>query len=293
MNFHKIPRVSATAAAYPSPFARLQTIHMPLLELDQVVYKGLSPATHEKSGALHMQRTKIELEQELARIQEEYKRRAVCQALTERYSLFNEATLLQAQDLERNLLTLLKKHGFTHLADKKILDVGCGSGSHLQRFTIYGAKPANLSGIDLMTDRIEQAQHLNPTIDWRVGSAHQLPYPDASFDLVVLFVVFSSILNKSLRQDIADEIWRVRKLGGLIFCYDFAFSNPRNPAVEGISRQQIQQLFKRPGAQFDFRRVILAPPISRLITPRAHWLASTLEHLKIFNTHLVSIISLD
>src|SRR5712691_5392774 len=160
------------------------------------------------SGVIHMQQTKIDLEQELVRIQEEYKRRAASQVLSERYSLFNEATLLQSHSLERSLLAMLKKHRFTNLAYKKILDIGCGSGLQLQRFLAYGAKAGNLSGIDLMADRIEQARCQNPAIDWQVGSAHQLPYPDANFDLVTLFVVFSSILNKPLRQNIADEIWR-------------------------------------------------------------------------------------
>ncbi len=240
-----------------------------------------------------MQQTNIGIEEELVRIQEEYKRRATSQALKELYSLFNEATLLQSHGLERNVLALLKRHQFTDLSDKRILDIGCGSGIQLQRFIASGARPENLSGIDLMTERIEQARHLNPAINWQVGSAHQLPYPDAQFDLVTLFVVFSSILNKALRQSIADEIWRVRKAGGLILCYDFAYSNPRNPAVEGISRQQIQQLFKRPGTHFDFRRVTLAPPISRLLAPRSRWLADTLEQLKFLNTHLVCTISLD
>src|SRR5712692_2841066 len=150
----------------------------------------------EKWRKIHVQQTKIDLEQELVRIQDEYKRRATSQELIDRYSLFNEATLLQSHSLERNLLALLKQHRFTRLADKKILDVGCGIGMQLQRFLAYGAKPNNLSGIDLMADRIEQARYLHPSIDWQVGSAHRLPYADASFDLITLSVVFSSILSQ-------------------------------------------------------------------------------------------------
>ena len=237
--------------------------------------------------------TQTDVEQEIERIREEYQRRAISPELSGRYSLFNEATLLQSHSLERHLLALLKQHAFTDLSNKKILDIGCGMGMQLQRFKAYGAKPANLSGIDLMSERIEAARGLNPATDWRVGSAHQLPYPDASFDLVTLFVVFSSILNPDLRKTIADEVWRVRKPGGLILCYDFAYSNPRNLAVKGISRQHILQLFNRQGASYTFRRATLAPPISRVIAPRAYWLANTLEQLQFLNTHLLSIISLD
>jgi ubiquinone/menaquinone biosynthesis C-methylase UbiE len=240
-----------------------------------------------------MKRVTTTIEQEIARIQEEYTYRANCEAFAARYSLFNEATLLQLHSIERNLLALLKRHKFTELADKKILDIGCGTGMHLQRFLAYGAQPGNLAGIDLMPERIALAKQMNPAIDWRQGSAHELPYPDASFDLITLFVVFSSILNEPLRQRIADEIWRVRKPGGLILCYDFTYSNPRNPAVVGISRQHIRYLFQHPGAQFDFRRITLAPPLARFIAPRAYGLVSFLEQIKLLNTHIICSIKLD
>jgi ubiquinone/menaquinone biosynthesis C-methylase UbiE len=238
------------------------------------------------------QRT-TELNSELSRLDAEYGRRDSSNVLAGRYSHFNESALLGSQSLERILLTLLKRHGFSNLAEKKILDVGCGRGGQLRRFLEYGALPTNLFGIDLIAHRIEEAQRLGPAINWQVGSAHQLPYPDATFDLVMSFVVFSSILNESLRKGIADEMWRVRKPGGHILFYDFAYSNPRNPAVRGISRKQIQQLFYRPRTRFDFRRVTLAPPIARIVAPHSYWLAYSLEQLKILNTHVMSVVSLD
>jgi ubiquinone/menaquinone biosynthesis C-methylase UbiE len=202
-----------------------------------------------------------ELDLELARLEAEYKLRASNNLYAERYSYFNDATLFHIHSLERTLLMLLKQHKFAPLSEKKILDVGCGSGSHLRRFLDYGALPSNLSGIDLMAPRIEQAKRLHPGIDWRIGSAHCLPYADATFDLVMSFVVFSSILDDSLRQRIVDEMWRVRKPGGLLLLYDFMYSNPRNAAVLGVSRQKAMQLFHKPGVRFDFRRIILAPPV--------------------------------
>ena len=234
-----------------------------------------------------------EPEQELARLKAEYERRASDNLYAGRYSYFNEAALLHVSSLERNLLALLKKHQCTLLSEKKILDVGCGSGGHLRRFLDYGALPANLSGIDLMIPRIEQARSLHPGINWSVGSAHKLPYADATFDLVMSFVVFSSILDESLRQRIVDEMWRVHKPGGLILVYDFMYSNPRNAAVVGVSQRKVKQLFQRPGVRFDFRRITLAPPVSRIVAPRAYWLATTLELCRILNTHILGAIYLD
>jgi ubiquinone/menaquinone biosynthesis C-methylase UbiE len=240
-----------------------------------------------------MQQPTTELYLELSRLDAEYRRRDSGGVSADRYGPFDESALQHFHSLERHLLALLKRHNFANLAEKRILEVGCGSGTLLRRFLEYGALPANLSGIDLMAHRIELARSLHPTIDWQVGSAHQLSYPDSSFDLVMSFVLFSSILSEPFRQKIADEMWRVRKPGGLLLFYDFAYSNPRNPAVQGITRRQIQQFFYRPGARFDFRRITLAPPISRLAAPRLYWLAYTLEQLKLFNTHTINIISLD
>jgi ubiquinone/menaquinone biosynthesis C-methylase UbiE len=230
---------------------------------------------------------------ELARLEVEYTQRASNKRYTERYSYFNEAALLHIHDLERALLALLKKHRSTSLLDAKILDVGCGSGGYLRSFLNYGALPANLAGIDLMDTRIAQAKLLHPGIDWRVGSAHELPYTNAKFDLVMSFVVFSSILDKALRQQIVDEMWRVLKPGGLLLLYDFMYSNPHNAAVRGINLRSIKQLFARPGVRFDFRRITLAPPLARSIVPHAYWLAYILQQLKLFNTHMLVLMKID
>jgi ubiquinone/menaquinone biosynthesis C-methylase UbiE len=231
-----------------------------------------------------------EFDMELARIETEYQRRTSDEKYSGLYSSFNEGALLLAQSVERNLLAMLKRHSFSNLAGQKILDVGCGSGQWLQRFINYGACPENLYGIDLFAQHIERAQCLYPTINWNVGSAHELPYPDTTFDLVTSFVMFSSILDTRLRRKIADEMWRVRKPSGLILFYDFTYSNPWNPAVRGITRQEIRQCFRRPETLFDFKRITLAPPIARRVAPHAYWLAFTLEQLGIFNTHIICMI---
>lgn len=194
------------------------------------------------------------------------------------------------QSLERNLLALLKQEGMTALADKKILDVGCGTGTYLRRFIDYGARPDNLSGIDLLPERVELARMLNPAIHWHLGSAHELPYETASFDVVTSFLMFTSILDRVLRERIAREMWRVLKPSGLILCHDFAYNNPRNPAVRGFSIPVMRGVFSRPGARFRIRRIVLAPPIARRLAPRSRWLADSLERVGIFNTHFIAAI---
>lgn len=144
-------------------------------------------------------------QRELARITEEYHRRAAgARVAPGAYSLFNDAALLHVHGIERALLALLRRHGFTDLAERAVLDIGCGSGSQLRRLLDYGAVPEHLTGIDLLPERIERARHLNPAIHWVCGSAHELPFADAHFDLVTTYTMFSSILDEPhRRRDVA------------------------------------------------------------------------------------------
>ncbi|HST88742.1 MAG TPA: class I SAM-dependent methyltransferase [Ktedonobacterales bacterium] len=231
-------------------------------------------------------------QRELARITEEYHRRAAGQRVPPgAYSLFNDAALLHVHGIERALLDLLRRHHLTDLVETTVLDIGCGSGSQLRRLLDYGAMPEHLTGIDLLPERIERARHLNPAMQWVRGSAHELPFADAHFDLVTTYTMFSSILDEPLRRRIAAEMWRVLKPGGMVIVYDFAFDNPRNPAVRGITRRHLRSLFAQPGAQFDIRRLTLAPPLARRVAPRSRLLALALADLKLLNTHLLAGIT--
>jgi ubiquinone/menaquinone biosynthesis C-methylase UbiE len=232
----------------------------------------------------------MRIDGELERIRAEYQIRARGKVPVGQYGLFNEAALLHTQGVERELLRQLKRHGYARLTDATVLDVGCGTGMLLRRFLDYGAQPEHLFGLDLLADRIALARHLHPTIGWTVGSAHALPYADASFDIVMSFTLLSSILDDTLRQRIAQEMLRVRKPGGLIVCHDFVVSNPRNPAVRGVSHRELKRLFKQQGTTLSARRVTLAPPISRALAPRFSWLALNLDMLRLLDTHAVAVV---
>lgn len=72
-------------------------------------------------------------------------------------------------------------------AGESVLDVGAGTGVVAITAARAGAK---VSAIDLTPELVELAR-LNgaiaryPGIDWREGDAEQLPWPDASFDVVL------------------------------------------------------------------------------------------------------------
>src|SRR5258708_26129346 len=101
-----------------------------------------------------MERHMTKIDQELSLLKSEYRWRDSGNIPVDRYSHFNESALLHSQSLERNLLALLKPHGFTALHEKKILDVGCGNGGHLLHFLDYRAQSTNPFDIDFIAHRI-------------------------------------------------------------------------------------------------------------------------------------------
>ena len=170
----------------------------------------------------------------------------------------NEAILAE---LERRLVAILLAQPGPALAERRILDVGCGYGHFLGLLARLGAPPSSLHGVDLLAERIEEARSRHPQIDFRVGNAERLPYPDGAFDLVLLFSVFTSILDPRMRAAVAAEVTRVLEPGGAILWYDFRFDNPRNPNVRGIGRREVARIF--PGRAGRLRSVTLLPPLAR------------------------------
>jgi len=224
---------------------------------------------------------------EESRIQEVYERRRIDKGGL--YSWFNKGHLYMVQEVERALLILLSKSGIDSLEGKAILDIGCGSGSWIQEFLKLGAAPENLAGVDLLEWRIDAARRSCPAgIRLKCGSAEKLDFSDRSFDVVTQFVVFSSILDSNMKQQVASEMLRVLKDDGFIIWYDFFVRDPRNKNVKGIDKNALRQLF--PGCQIELRRITLAPPLVRLIAPRSWLLCYALEKLKLFDTHYLGFI---
>ncbi len=226
---------------------------------------------------------------ELTRIREAYQRRAQT-VPTDRYSRFKPDSMLRVQEIERQLVGLLARNGFSGLQDKKILEIGCGVGVWLRAFLQWRALPENLYGIDLLTGRIEEARKMCPQgVHLECGNAAALAFPEASFDLVLQSTVFTSILDPTMRQRIAAEMLRVLKPGGYIIWYDFHVNNPRNRDVRGIKKREIGQLF--PGCRVYVKRVTLAPPIGRLVAPMSPLVYVVLSSLRVFCTHYLGLIA--
>ena len=161
-------------------------------------------------------------------------------------------------------------------------------GGMLQRFIKYGARPENLFGIDLLPDRIAQAKELNPLIDFKCGNAEALPYEDEFFDIVMQFTMFTSILDYTMKRNIAREMLRVLKPGGIILWYDYHMDNPKNPDVRGDKEKEINDLFMK--CEINLKRVTLASPLARAIAPFSVILCELLEKIPLLCTHYLGLI---
>ena len=224
---------------------------------------------------------------DLARLRAEYAERAKRVDQADRYSLFNPAQLFAIQQRQRAILKCLRRNGFYPLKERRILEVGCGSGGVLLETLSFGAAAHHLYGAELLFERVQMAHHTLGNLPLTNADGQNLPYATHSFDLSMQFTVFSSILDDEVKRNIAQEMLRVTRPGGMILWYDF-WLNPTNPQTRGIRPAEIQRIF--PDCQFQFERITLAPPLARRITPVSWGLGLLLEGLTIFNTHYLAAI---
>ena len=171
---------------------------------------------------------------------------------------------------------------------ERILDVGCGRGFWLRQFIQWGAKPENLFGIDLLEERIQEGKQLCPLgVTLQLGDASNLEFQDDSFDLILQFTVFTSILDQQMKMKLAAEMSRVLKPGGAVLWYDYFFSNPHNPDVRGVTRKEILQLF--PKLSISLKRITLAPPLGRAVGPFSPALYRAMSAFKPLCTHYLGL----
>ena len=135
-------------------------------------------------------------------------------------------------------LRLLGLRMFLPKEGMSILDVGCGTGSHLEMYQRY---KCNLFGIDSSPAMLEIArERLGGKADLYLGDATEMPYDDNSFDLVLFMLVLHE-MKPQTRSYVIKEMKRVLKDDGHILLIDFhpgpiqAFEGWRTKAIIFLS----------------------------------------------------------
>ena len=215
-------------------------------------------------------------------VAERYARRAA----GDRYSLLNPDVWQAVHERQRAMLGMFARRGWRDLAQRRLVEVGCGSGAILLELLRFGFAPQHLSGIELLPARYEAARRvLPPELSLHLGDATALDLGAASQDIVLVSTVFSSLLDDAFQQRLADAMWRWTKPGGAVLWYDFTVDNPRNADVRGVPLRRIRALF--PEATMEHRRVTLAPPIARAACRVHPGLYTVFNALPLLRTHVL------
>ena len=133
--------------------------------------------------------------------------------------------LLDPEDETNRACLQLYHHVATQvkIADQRVLEVSCGHGGGASYIT-RKLRPAHYTGLDLNPAGIAfcHKRHVIPNLDFTVGDAQSLPFPDASFN-IVLNVEASHCypdFPRFLRQ-----VDRVLCPGGQLLYADFRFTD--------------------------------------------------------------------
>lgn len=110
-----------------------------------------------------------------------------------------------------------------------VLDVGCGTGGVTIPARQRVGATGKVSGIDPSPDMIasarKKAQRKGLQIDFQSGVIEDLPYPDASFDVVTSSLMMHHLPEHLQVKGLA-EIYRVLKPGGRLLIADIDSANP-------------------------------------------------------------------
>jgi ubiquinone/menaquinone biosynthesis C-methylase UbiE len=96
-----------------------------------------------------------------------------------------------------------------------VLDIGCGTGTHLG---VYAQAGCRVYGVDLSPAMLSVAQ--NKVGEVTLGDASRMPFPDNSFDLVTAMLMFHE-MDRALRSPVMNDARRVVKGSGRLLFIDY------------------------------------------------------------------------
>ncbi len=115
-------------------------------------------------------------------------------------------------------------------AGERVLDLGCGVGSTASYIARdWGAK---VVGLDSSPDFIADAGTRDPGVEWVLGRAQELPFPDGHFDAVFSECFLSTVDDPG---EVLGEIRRVLRPGGRLALSDMYLRNPEAARLQTLA----------------------------------------------------------
>ena len=120
-----------------------------------------------------------------------------------------------------------------------VLDIGCGTGTHLK---LYQEKGCHIFGIDLSEAMLKVARKkLGTNAHLEYCDATKTPFPDQFFDLIYTMTVLHE-MDEEVRIGVLKEARRIVKSDGRILLIDFHNAPLRN--LKGIISKIIISFFE-------------------------------------------------
>ncbi|HUG14764.1 MAG TPA: methyltransferase domain-containing protein [Thermomicrobiales bacterium] len=145
---------------------------------------------------------------------------------------------------------------------ERILAVGCGTGIEARALKRRTGTGAEIVGVDHSPALIEAAERLTreeglaERVRYQVGDAHHLPFPEASFDIVLLHTLLSHVDDplQALR-----EARRVARPGGTVVVFDGDYASltwgyPDPALAREIEERFLQAIVANPRVMRDMPR---------------------------------------
>jgi len=171
-------------------------------------------------------------------------RRLVARSHAEAYDLwareFADPALMANRDAETTRRKLARvAAGLPLRPESRVLDIGPGDGA---LFREIGGRVASCVGVDPSAAAVEKLSRLfadAPNVSFEVGSVEAIPFPDASFDVVVVNSVLQMLPGLAEIERSLGETLRVCRPGGLVFVGELPF---RAELTRGILAHLVRKL---------------------------------------------------
>lgn len=207
-----------------------------------------------------------------------------------KYSALLPSVYMAESEKEKKIIQLLTSNGFFNLKDKRILEIGGGSGQNILLLLRLGFLPENIYFNELLESRFSDALGRLPSgIHSFPGNALEMNFERDYFDVILQSTVFTSILDENMKSALAGKMWQWLKPGGGILWYDFIYNNPNNTDVEGIRIKKIRTYF--PESKIQIKRLTLAPPVCRIVTKIHPSLYNVFNFWPFLRTHVLCWIT--